>query len=71
MNKKQWYIFAIIFFLLATVLANFTASTSSFEIGSIQWLSGRQYAIAAWFSFALAFAFGVAGFFEKEEGKRK
>jgi len=69
MNKYQWFICAIIFFLLAMVFANWSSIVSGGfqDVGTIIWAIGRVYAIVTWFCFALAGICFFCGLLEKEK----
>jgi ABC-type multidrug transport system permease subunit len=79
MNKNQWFVFAIIFSLLATNfgISSLMVSPGFQDIGTIIWAVGRIYAMATWFCFAFSGICFFCGLLEWNEerkallGKRK
>lgn len=72
MNRNQWFVFAIIFFLLATNFGNWIVMVSPGfqDIGTIIWAVGRIYAIATWFCFAFAGICFFCGLLEWNEERK-
>ena len=78
MNRKQWWTFSVVFFILAIILRtlgetyyNTALIIITLDATNFYFLISRMYYLSAYVIMTLSIGFGMAGSFEKPECKKK